>query len=176
MSFIKLIVGFFPKSRCSNYLRTRFWRLILRNSTIIYFGHQANIVGKNKLDLGLNFTLGDFASIEIGMSDPVFIGNDVSLARYTYIRSAKHNFSSTEIPIRSQGHTQKKLKYQEKNYSVVIENDVLIGAFSIILSGTHIGEGSVVAAGSVLSGSYPEYSIIVGNPARVIGNRKNQND
>ena len=110
MSFLKLIVGFFPKSRSSNYLRTRFWRLILRNSTIIYFGHQANIVGKNKLELGLNFTFGDFASMEIGMSDPVFIGNDVSLARYTYIRSANHNFSSTEIPIRIQGHTQKKVK------------------------------------------------------------------
>jgi len=41
------------------------------------------------------------------------------------------------------------------------------------LSGTHLGRGSVVAAGSVLSGTYPEFSIIVGNPARAIGNRKN---
>ena len=174
MSFLKLIIGFLPKGRIGNYIRTKFWRIILQNSTIIYFGHQANIVGKNKLELGLNLTLGDFASIEIGMSDPVFIGDDVSLARFTYIRSANHNFSSTEIAIRAQGHTSRKLEYKEKNYSIVVESDVFVGAFSIILSGTHIRRGSVVAAGSVLSGSYPEYSIIVGNPARVIGNRKNK--
>ena len=176
MSLLKLIIGFLPKGRIGNYLRTRFWRLTLRNSTIVYFGHQASIVGKNELELGQNFTFGDFASIEIGMSDPVFIGDDVSLARFTYIRSANHNFSATEIAIRAQGHTSRVVEYKEKNYSIVVENDVLVGAFSIILSGTHIRKGSVVAAGSVLSGSYPEYSVIVGNPARVIGNRKTKID
>jgi galactoside O-acetyltransferase len=95
------------------------------------------------------------------------------MARYTYLRSANHNFDSIQIPIRKQGHTSKKISFSGEIYSVVIEDDVMISAFSIILSGTHIGRGSVVAAGSVLSGSYPEFSIIVGNPARAIGNRKN---
>jgi acetyltransferase-like isoleucine patch superfamily enzyme len=166
-------VGFLPKTRIGNYCRTLLWKKILGNESILYFGHQANIVGGDFLTVGQNFTLGDFASIEVGMSDPVYIGSDVSMARYSYIRSANHNFSSMMIPIRKQGHTAKKINFQGKIFSIVIEDDVLIGAFSVILSGTHIGRGSVIAAGSVLSGRFPEFSIIVGNPARAVGNRRN---
>ena len=173
MRYLAFFSGFFPKTRIGNFLRTYIWKRYLQNKDLFYFGHQANIVGKEFLSLGKNFTFGDFASIEIGMSDPVYIGNVVSMARYTYLRSANHKFNSMQIPIREQGHTAKKVNFGGKNYSVVIEDDVMISAFSIILSGTHLGRGSVVAAGSVLSGSYPEFSIIVGNPARAIGNRKN---
>jgi len=165
------MAGFLPKTRLGNIGRTWIWRKVLSNPTVVYFGHQANIVGKKLLVLGQNFTFGDFASIEVGMSDPVFIGDDVSMARYTYLRSANHNFSSRDVPINIQGHTAKKINFRNETYSIVIEDDVLIGAFSIILPGAHIGRGSVVAAGSVLSGTFPEFSIIVGNPARAISKR-----
>ena len=170
---VAFMAGFLPKTRLGNFGRTWIWRKVLNNPTIIYFGHQANIVGKKLLVLGKNFTFGDFASIEIGMSDPVFIGDDVSMARYTYLRSANHNFSSSEIPINIQGHSSKKINFRNETFSIVIEDDVLIGAFSVILPGVHIGRGSVVAAGSVLSGTFPEFSIIVGNPARAISKRGN---
>ena len=55
---------------------------------------------------------------------------------------------------------------------IIIENDVWIGDNAIILSGAHIGEGSVIGAGSLISRNIPSYSIVVGNPGRVIGNRK----
>ena len=168
---VAFMAGFLPKTRLGNFGRTWIWRKVLYNPSIVYFGHQANVVGKRQLVLGQNFTFGDFASIEVGMSDPVFIGDDVSIARYTYLRSANHNFSSIEVPINVQGHTAKKINFRNKSFSIVIEDDVLIGAFSVILSGAHIGRGSVVAAGSVLSGSFPAYSIIVGNPARAISQR-----
>lgn len=52
---------------------------------------------------------------------------------------------------------------------VTIEDDVWIGTRSIILKGTHISKGSIIGAGSVVSGKYNEnYSIIAGNPAKVI--------
>jgi acetyltransferase-like isoleucine patch superfamily enzyme len=168
---VSFLAGFLPKTRLGNLCRTWIWRKVLKNPSVVYFGHQANIVGKKQLVLGKNFTFGDFASIEIGMSDPVFIGDDVSLARYTYLRSANHKFSSREVPINVQGHTAKKINFRNNSFSIVIEEDVLVGAFSVILSGTHIGRGSVVAAGSVLSGTFPEFSIIVGNPARAISQR-----
>jgi acetyltransferase-like isoleucine patch superfamily enzyme len=168
---VAFLAGFLPKTRLGNVSRTWIWRKVLNNPTIIYFGHQSNIVGEKLLVLGRNFTFGDFASIEVGMSDPVFIGDDVSMARYTYVRSANHNFSSDQVPINVQGHTAKKVHFRNETFSIVIEDDVLIGAFSVILSGTHIGRGSVVAAGSILSGTFPEFSIIVGNPARAISKR-----
>ena len=51
---------------------------------------------------------------------------------------------------------------------VTIEDDVWIGMNSIILPGTHIGAGSVIAAGSVVSGNVPSRSVVAGNPAKVV--------
>jgi lipopolysaccharide transport system ATP-binding protein len=52
-----------------------------------------------------------------------------------------------------------------------IENDVWIGAFSIIFSGVRLGNGSVVAAGSVVTKDVEPYTIVGGNPARFIKKR-----
>ncbi|MCC3236947.1 acyltransferase, partial [Pediococcus acidilactici] len=55
---------------------------------------------------------------------------------------------------------------------VIIEDDVWIGGRVIILPGAVIQKGSVVAAGSVVVGkTYPPYSVIGGNPAKVIKER-----
>ena len=51
---------------------------------------------------------------------------------------------------------------------VVIEDWAYIGAHSIILPGVTIGEGALVAAGSVVTKSVPPYTVVGGNPARVI--------
>jgi acetyltransferase-like isoleucine patch superfamily enzyme len=51
---------------------------------------------------------------------------------------------------------------------VLIENDVLIGACSIILKGVRIGEGAVFSAGSMVTGDVPPDTVVAGNPARVI--------
>jgi len=51
---------------------------------------------------------------------------------------------------------------------VVIEDDVFIGTQVLILKATHIGEGSVVGAGSVVSGDYPPGVLIAGNPAKIV--------
>lgn len=49
-----------------------------------------------------------------------------------------------------------------------IGNNVWIGLNAIILKGTQIGDNSIVAAGSVVKGEFPEYSLIAGNPAKLI--------
>lgn len=51
---------------------------------------------------------------------------------------------------------------------VVIEDDVFVGMNSLILKGTHIGTGSVIGAGSVVTGYIPPGVLAAGNPARVI--------
>ena len=50
-----------------------------------------------------------------------------------------------------------------------IDDNVFVGANALLLPGTHIGKNSIVGAGAVVKGTYPEESIIVGNPAKVIG-------
>ena len=51
---------------------------------------------------------------------------------------------------------------------VVIEDKVWIGMGAIVLEGVRIGEGSVVGAGSVVTKNVPRYSLVAGNPAKVI--------
>lgn len=57
-----------------------------------------------------------------------------------------------------------------KGYSkpVIIGDDVWIGINSIILPGTKIGRGSVIRAGSIVVGKFPDFSLLSGNPARII--------
>ena len=54
---------------------------------------------------------------------------------------------------------------------VIIEDDVWIGTKVIILPGVHIGKGSVIGAGAVVTKNIPAYSIAAGNPAVVKRNR-----
>ena len=60
------------------------------------------------------------------------------------------------------------------NGPIVVEDDVWIGMDAIILSGLTIGQGAVIAAGSVVTKSIPPYAIAGGNPAKVINYRFDQ--
>lgn len=51
---------------------------------------------------------------------------------------------------------------------VIIEDDVFIGARSIILKGVSIGKCSIIGAGSVITKNIPPYSIVCGNPGKII--------
>jgi acetyltransferase-like isoleucine patch superfamily enzyme len=51
---------------------------------------------------------------------------------------------------------------------VVIEDDVWIGAKATVLKGVRIGRGAVVAAGAIVTRDVPAFSLVAGNPARVI--------
>lgn len=55
--------------------------------------------------------------------------------------------------------------------NIIIGDDVWIGSNSVILSGVTIGRGSIIGAGSVVTMNIPNYSIVAGNPARVIKSR-----
>ena len=58
---------------------------------------------------------------------------------------------------------------------VVLEEDVWIGSNTIILPGVKIGRGSVIGGGSVVTKDIPRYSIALGNPAKVVSTRFDEN-
>ena len=64
--------------------------------------------------------------------------------------------------------THMKMGHPTCKGNIIIENDVWIGAKSTIMSGVKIGNGSVVGSCSVVTKDVPPYSIVVGNPARVV--------
>lgn len=90
------------------------------------------------------------------------IGNDVLIGSGCLIMdNDAHNISATE---RHDKILEKSIK------PIFIENNVFIGARSIILKGVTIGENSVIGAGSVVSKSIPSNVVAAGNPAIVIKN------
>jgi acetyltransferase-like isoleucine patch superfamily enzyme len=52
--------------------------------------------------------------------------------------------------------------------AVVLSNDVWIGCMSLVLKGVTIGEGAIVGAGSVVTKDVPPFTIVTGNPARIV--------
>ena len=59
----------------------------------------------------------------------------------------------------------------EEKHHVVIGNDVWIGQNAVILPGVHIGDGCIIGANSVVGSDIPPYSVVVGNPAKVVRKR-----
>ena len=61
----------------------------------------------------------------------------------------------------------------DKSADVIIEEDVWVGARVTLLPGTHLGRGSIVGAGSIVSGEVPPYALVVGSPAKVVKRKFN---
>lgn len=92
------------------------------------------------------------------------IGKNTMIAGHTFITSASHTFDNLTLPIAFQSETR---------VGVAIGEDVWIGAGVQVLDGVQIGNGCVIGAGAVVNKSLPEYSIAVGVPAKIIGDRRN---
>lgn len=88
----------------------------------------------------------------------IVIGNHVALAPEVCILAAGHDYKRRDLP--------------DTAASVEIGDYVWIGARSIILQGVTVGEGAVVAAGSVVSKDIPPYTIAAGVPAKIIKERR----
>jgi acetyltransferase-like isoleucine patch superfamily enzyme len=56
-----------------------------------------------------------------------------------------------------------------------IGNDVWVGAKSTIMSGVKIGDGSIIGAGTTVTKDVPPYSIVVGNPGKIVKYRFDEN-
>jgi maltose O-acetyltransferase len=129
-------------------------------------GRHVNIQKGVYFGKGDKISIGDYSGIGensiLGQTDEIQIGNNVLTGPQLMIFTQNHEFKDRTKLIREQGGT---------NNPVTIEDDVWIGARVTILSGVKIGRGSVIAAGAVVTKSFPPYSIIGGVPAKIIGNR-----
>lgn len=96
----------------------------------------------------------------------ISIGNKVMFGPKVTIMGGDHNAS---VIGRYMIDVNEKLPGDD--LPVTIEDDVWIGTGAIILKGVTVGRGSIVAAGSVVNKSVPEYSIVAGVPARVVKSR-----
>jgi virginiamycin A acetyltransferase len=106
----------------------------------------------------------------INPSSTLYSGNGITMGNYvligpgTVITPTNHAFHRRDMYIRHQG-------FVPSRGGVLIEEDVWIGANSVVLDGTHIERGALIAAGSVVRGTIPKYTIWAGVPAKYIKDR-----
>ncbi len=127
------------------------------------FGKNVNIEKNASFTPGLSIGNNSGVGISCEINGDVTIGNDVMMGPEVVIYTSGHRFDRTDIPMCKQGFNSPK--------EVVIEDDVWLGRRVIIMPGVHIGEGSVIGAGAVVTKDIPEYSVAVGVPAKVIKSR-----
>jgi acetyltransferase-like isoleucine patch superfamily enzyme len=115
----------------------------------------------NKLKIGKHTYIGEHNNFRATLGS-IIIGENCLISQYVSIFSSDHGIKRDSL-IKDQEWTSKG--------GVVIGNDVWVGASVNIMSGVEIGEGAVIAAGSVVTKNVPAYSIVAGTPAKVIKNR-----
>jgi len=142
--------------------RLRFWAC---SHIFEYCGKGANIERNVNFGRGDKIRIGENSGLGINCVIPngSIIGRDVMMGPNCYIHSINHKFDRTDIPMIQQGITTPKV--------IIIGNDVWIGKDVTIMPGRTIANGTIVAARSVLTKDFPEYSIVGGNPAKLIRSR-----
>ena len=137
-------------------------------------GRGVNMWAKNKLNIGENFYIGRYSQIECDsiIGNNVIFGNHVAL-----VGKYDHHYEQIGVPIRLASQIRDKdYDWKGLESKIVIEDDVWIGYGSILMSGIKISKGSIIAAGSVVTKDVEAYSIVGGNPAKLIKYRFNKDE
>jgi len=144
--------------------------------SVICHSARKDLVPFNRFSIGERSIIEDFATlnnmvggIEIGkrtrvgignvIIGPVKIGDNVIFAQNVVISGLDHNYIDVNLPILDQG---------VSTAEVIIEDEVWIGANSVVTKGTKIGKHSVIAASSLVNKDVPPFCLVGGNPARII--------
>jgi maltose O-acetyltransferase len=124
----------------------------------------------DRVIIGTRVEFGSGANVEIGSgsnigrsswiaNDTVF-GENVMTGPEIVILSYNHETKVDGTPFNQQGYTSRS--------PVIVEDNVWIGTRAILLPGVTVGSNTVIGAGAVVTKDVPPFSVVVGNPARVV--------
>lgn len=166
---MSLVVNFIKRMR-DFYFKKIIWRHYTIGKNF-HCGRGVFIWGKEKIVIGNNFYIGKYSSIETSciIGDNVIIANHVGIVgRYD------HNYQQIGVPVRLASQIRDKdYSWKGLNEITYIGNDVWIGFGAIIMSGVKIADGTIIAAGSIVTHDTEPYTIYGGVPAKKIKERFN---
>lgn len=168
-------------------LRLLTWRWLFAHCGTVRFATGLSLSGCRNMSFGSGVRLGRgcFVSAENGRLDlatqvavspcvhlgadggSISIGAQTAIGPGSVIRAANHRFSSLKTSIMQQGHTPG---------TIVIEEDVWLGANCVVTPDVRIGKGAIVGAGAVVTHDVPPYAIVGGVPAKIIGMRSEKSE
>lgn len=150
------LVGYIPFHSVRNTCY-RFCGIKIGNGSTFHMW--ARFYDPKNIVIGADSIIGDHAFLD--GRDKIVIGNHTDIASQILIYNSQHNIGSEE--------------FEATTGPVEVGDYVFIGPRAIILPGVKIGRGAVVGAGAVVTKDVPEFTIVGGVPAKVIGERKNKN-
>jgi maltose O-acetyltransferase len=145
-------VGRVPSHRVRNLWYRRSGMTLPETSSIHW---RAEFYAPERIVVGEHVIIGDSAFLD-GRSG-LSIGDNVNLGSHVSIYTREHDVNSPT--------------FAETGAPVVIGDRAWVSSHSIVLPGVTIGEGAVVAAGAVVTKDVEPYTIVGGNPAKLIGRR-----
>lgn len=145
-------------------------------SSVVRSTVRLDVVPFNSFELGASSAIEDFSVINNGVGSviigancligigsvvigPVRIGSDVIIAQHVVLSGLNHSYEDVRTPIRNQSVTTRP---------IIVEDECWLGANVTITAGVTIGRHSVVAGGSVVTRDVPAYTVVGGNPARIL--------
>lgn len=159
----------------SFYLKRRAFRKAFRTKNSHNFANAYNIFDLNRVEIGKK----TYASINLIDFSPdktkLKIGAYCSIAGGTiFLLGGEHNIKTiSTYPFKSKLYGAEREAGSKGD--IVIQDDVWIGENALICSGVTIGQGAIVAAGAIVTKDVEPYSIVGGNPARLIKYRFPEN-
>jgi acetyltransferase-like isoleucine patch superfamily enzyme len=146
----------------------------------------AHVTGNGTIELGDDFIMHSFAIVQC-FENPLIIGKSCSLNPFSilydggglkignYVRIAAH---TVIIPANHKYQDKNQLIHEQgiSHIGVTVGDDVWIASNCTVLDGVNIGKGCVVGAGSVVTRSIPEYTVVAGSPAKKLFMRGEKNN
>jgi len=167
------LIGFIKGLRDAYLVKVKWRRYSLGRG--FHAGRRVVLWAPNELKIGHDCYIGRYSQIECDAD----IGHSVIMANMvSFVGRYDHHFRHVGTPTRlSRQIRDPDYDWKGNDIKVTVGDDVWIGYGAIILSGVTIGEGSVIAAGSVVTKDVEPYTVVGGNPARKICDRfKNSED
>lgn len=147
------IVNKIPSYFIRHFIYRNIYKLKLGKGSSI---HLHCIINRFQLEIGKNSAINRKCYIDC--RGGIKIGNNVSISPEVHLITAAHEINDPSFA------------YITK--SIIIEDYVFIGTRAVVLPGVHLAKGCVVAAGAVVTKSFPEYSVLAGVPAKIISTRR----
>lgn len=135
-------------------------KIIISNEVKIDNNVRLLVANKATLKINSGTRVGKNSVINAG--DDIMIGEKCLISGNCYIQSSSHSFDKSKN-IMDQNYKHEK---------IVIENDVWIGANSIVLKGVKLKKGSIIGSLTKVESDTEEYSIYSGNPMSLIKKRE----
>ncbi|MEL6863633.1 MAG: acyltransferase [Bacteroidota bacterium] len=167
-----------------NQYRPRLWVRLFWNpfkhkkgkGAVIARRARMDVMPYNQFEVGENCLIEDFATINNAVGDvfigdrtlvgissivigPVRLGKDILIAQHVVLSGLNHAYEDISRPIKEQETTTAPIE---------VGDNCWLGSNAVIVAGVKVGKHVIVAAGSVVTKDVPDYTVVAGNPARII--------